>query len=126
MHAPESFNGQNYQVTVRTESCEIITNSKNCSSCKLYRNTLHAMYNRLCKRQTNQVSTSDTASHSNKCYLNMLEKKTKVSKLKERAHVVEKQVQKLRATIRDLTQKQGESVDNDLHAYLTGIMNEKC
>ena len=56
----------------------------------------------------------------------MLEKKTKVSKLKERAHVVEKQVQKLRATIRDLTQKQGESVDNDLHAYLTGIMNEKC
>ena len=123
-HAPVSFNGQNFLVTVRTESCEIITNSKNCSSCKLYRNTLHAMYNWWCKRQTNQVCTSDTTSHSNEHYLNTPEKKAKMSKLKERDHVAEKQVQKLRATIRDLTQKQGESVDNDLHADLIGIMNE--
>ena len=49
-----------------------------------------------------------------------------MSKLKEKVHVAEKQVQKLRATIRNLTQKQGESVDNDLHADLIGITNENC
>ena len=59
-------------------------------------------------------------------YLNMPEKKAKMSKLKERVHVAEKQVQKPRATIRNLTQKQGESVDNDLCADLIGIMNENC
>ena len=51
----------------------------------------------ICKRRT--CDMSDTSSHSNECYLSTPEKKAKMSKLKQRVRVAEKQVQNLRAKI---------------------------
>ena len=53
-------------------------------------------------------------------------KKAKMSKLKDRVRVAEKQVQNLRAKIKELTQEQGDDVDANLNANLLGIMNESC
>ena len=96
-YAPVALNGAHYRATVRTGSCELVSTSQKCSSCKSYRDMLRAMYNRWCKRRT--CDLSDTSSHSNERYLNTPEKKAKMSKLKERARAAEKQVQNLRAKI---------------------------
>lgn len=67
---------------------------------------------------------SDTSSHSNERYLNTPEKKAKMCKLKERARTAEKQVEKLKEKIQQLTQQQGDEVDTNLNADLLGILNE--
>ena len=85
---------------------------------------MRAMYNRWCKRRT--CDLSDTSSHSNEHYLSTPEKKARMSKLKQRVCVAEKQVQNLRAKIKELTQQQGDDVDANLNADLLGIMNENC
>lgn len=121
-YAPVTLNGEHYRVTVRTGSCELVSKSEKCASCKCYRDTLRAMYNRWCKRCTRDLS--DTSSHSNERYLSTPEKKAKMCKLKERARTAEKQVEKLKAKIQQLTQQQGDDVDTNLNADLLGIMNE--
>ena len=121
-YAPIAVNGEHYRATVRMGSCEMVSTSQKCTSCKSYRDTLRAMYNRWCKRRT--CDLSDTSSHSNERYLSTPEKKAKMSKLKQRVRVAEKQVQNLRAKIKELTQQQGDDVDANLNADLLGIMNE--
>ena len=121
-YASVTLNGEHHHVTVRTGSCELVGKSQKCSSCKSYRDTLRAMYNRWCKRRTCEMS--DTSSHSNERYLNTPEKKAKMSKLKQRAHMAEKEIQKLRVRIAELTQQQGDSIDPILHGDLLTIMNE--
>lgn len=96
-YAPVTLNGEYCQVTVRTGSCELISNSQKCSSCKSYRDTLRAMYNRWRKRCMCEMS--DSSSHSNERYLNTPEKKAKMTKLKERAHAAEKQAHRLRIRV---------------------------
>ena len=81
-YAPVAINSEHYQATVRTGSCEMVTTSHKCSACKLYRDTLRAMYNHWCKRRTRDLSDS---SHSNEQYLSTPEKKAKMSKLKRKS-----------------------------------------
>ena len=69
------------------------------------------MYNSWCKRCT--CDLSDTSSQH---YLSTPEKKGKMSKLKQRVYVAEKQVQNLRAKIKELTQQQEDDVDANLNA----------
>ena len=102
-YASVTLNGEHHHVTVRTGSCELVGKSQKCSSCKSYRDTLRAMYNRWCKRRTCEC-------HSNERYLNTPEKKAKMSKLKQRAHMAEKEIQKIRVRIAELTQQQGDSI----------------
>ena len=117
-----ALNGQLYPITVRTSSCEVISTSEKCTACKAYRSTLRAMYHRWCKRSTCELS--DTSSHSNERYLNTLEKKAKMSKLRVRARAAEKKVDQLRSRIRELTEQRGEVVDKQLHGDLLEIMSE--
>lgn len=79
-YAPVTLNRENYQATVRTGSCELVSNSQKCSSCKCYRDTLRTMYNRWCKRRAT-CELSDTSSHSNERYLNTPEKKAKMASM---------------------------------------------
>ena len=118
-YAPVGLNGEHYLATVRTGSCELVAKSQKCVSCKSYRDTLRSMYNR---RRTCEMS--DTSSHSNERYLNTPEKKAKMSKLKQKARVAEKQNEKLRARIAELTEKQGDPVDPTFHVDLLIILNE--
>lgn len=101
-YAPVAVNGEHHQATVQTGSCEMVTTFQKCTSCKSYRGTLRAMYNRWCKRHT---------CDSNERYLSTPEKKAKMSKLKDRVRVAEKEVQNLRSKIKELTQQQGDDVD---------------
>jgi hypothetical protein len=64
---------------------------------------------------------NDTSSHSNERYLNT---PAKMSKLKQKARLAEKQNEKLRATIAELTEKQGDAVDRTFHGDLLLILNE--
>ena len=107
---------------IYTGSCELISKSQKCVSCNSYRASLRTMYNRWRKRRSSEVS--DTSSHSNECYLNTPGKKAKMSRLKKKVALVEKQNQKLRARVAELTQKQGASLDEALHDDLLAIMNE--
>ena len=113
------LNVEHYRATVCTGSCELVAKSQKCVSCKSYRDTLQSMYNRWRKRRTCEMN--DTSSHSNERYLNT---PAKMSKLKQKARLAEKQNEKLRATIAELTEKQGDAVDRTFHGDLLLILNE--
>ena len=81
----------------------MVSTSQKCTSCKSYQDL------------------SDTSSHSNEHFLSTPEKKAKMSTLKQRVRVAEKQVQNLRAKIEELTQQQGDDVDANHNADLLGI-----
>lgn len=121
-HAPVTHGDDCYQATIRTASCELLTTANKCSSCKTYRGALRSMHSRWVKR--NACDMSDTTSHSNERYLNTPQRKLKMSKLKKRVVVAERQANKLSARIRELTQRQGESVDHNLHSDLLSIMSD--
>ena len=63
----------------------------------------------------------DIASHGNEQYLNTPERKEKMSKLRTKVRQTEKQ---LRNAIKNLSVQESESVDEQLHGDLLGIMNE--
>ena len=52
------------------------------------------------------------------------QKKAKISRLRNRAHVAEQKVAKLREKIKKLSIIQGENLDEDLHSDLSDIMKE--
>ena len=87
-----------------------------CTPCKTYRATLRTLYNRYSRRSSDSIS--DASSHANIRYMNTPEKKDKIMKLKKKAQSTEKEVSKLQAKIKKLTQEQGESVDEALHGDL--------
>ena len=41
-----SLNGETYSDTVRSSSCELMTNGQKCPACVQYRSTLRALYGR--------------------------------------------------------------------------------
>ncbi|SMN01853.1 hypothetical protein SPONN_126 [uncultured Candidatus Thioglobus sp.] len=121
-HAPTTLGDDCYQATIRMTSCELLTRGTKCSKCKSYRGTLRAMHNRWVKR--NACDMSSPTSHSNERYLNTPQRKQKMSKLKKRLVMAERQVNKLAAKIEEFTQTQGTSVDPGLHSGLLSVMND--
>ena len=117
-----AFLDSHVQATVCTVSCHLLSTSKVCPSCEVYRNTLRAMYSRWSKRRVSDLS--DISSHSNERYLNTPEKMKKMSNLKKKVKLVESKVRKLKTRIEQLTQQQGESIDSDLQDNLLSVMNE--
>ena len=102
--------------TVRTSDCEILSLSSRCSKCALYRNNLRTMYNKWSKKRSTEPtlssSSESSAKHTNARYL-------------KRAMKAESQNNmKLREKIREMTDSQGEVIDDDLNADLTDIMSE--
>ena len=61
---------------------------------------------------------SDVGSHTNVRYMNTPEKKTKMSKLKKKVQIAERDIRNLERRIKELTEQQGENVDSILHKDL--------
>ena len=120
----DHLNGEVLTKTVRTTRCELLLDGDcmKCTPCKTYRPTLRTLYNRYSHRSSDSIS--DASSHANIRYMNTPEKKDKIMKLKKKAQSAEKEVSKLQAKIKKLTQEQGESVDEALHGDLESIMKE--
>ena len=108
--------------TVRTCDCELLVSGNKCSSCLDYRANLRAMYSKWSKRQADNTQVSDSSSHTNDRYLNTPEKKKKFDDMKKRMHAAESSVKRLKEKVKKLTEEHGESVDNELHSDLIGIM----
>ena len=121
-YSPVSLNGQLFQKTVRTSSCELLSTAQKCSLCKSYRNTLRAMYHQWSKKSGNVAC--DTSSHSNYRYLNTPEKKAKMYKLKQRATIAEKKISSLQTKIKQLTKKEGVALDVELNDELLSVMKK--
>ena len=123
-YAPVVVNGMVLTKTIRTVKCELLLDGDcvKCTSCKSYRATLRTLYNRFLHRSSDMIS--DASSHANIRYMNTPEKKKKISNLKKRVQSAEKELSKLQAKVKQLTQKQGESVSDALHDDLRSIMEE--
>ncbi len=106
--------------TVRTMDCEILSTSEKCSTCKKYRATLRS-YNRWSKKLKSSSGLND---YTNERYLNTPVKKEKIGKLKKRAHAAEQTVANLREKVRKLTECGGDTLDENLHSDMIGIMKE--
>ena len=114
--------GQIFLNTICTSECELLCTSMKCASCKAYRTNLRAMHSRwsrsLCDR-----SRIDTSSHTNDRYLTSPQRNAKIDALRNRMHVAEEEVKRLKEKVFKLSE-QGDEVDTDLEADLLQIMNE--
>lgn len=90
-YAPVLLNGDIFSQTVRTSTCELLTNGVKCQPSTTYRVKLRAMYSRMnsCK----SASLSATTSHVNERYLNTPEKNARMENMKKRVHAAESEVQ---------------------------------
>ena len=118
---PVEMNGKRYPRTIRSSKCELIGSIKYVS-CRNYHSNLRSMYHRWMKHS--EDSRNSLHSHTNERYMNTPQKKAKISRLRNRAHVAEQEVAKLREKIERLSIIQGENLDEDLHSDLSDIMKE--
>lgn len=117
------LNGTLYSETVRTTSCELLTNFAKCTSCKDYRPNLRAMYSSWSKRRSIE-ELSDTSSHSNERYLNTPEKKAKMSKLRARSRDAEKQLKALQEKVKVMVENESGHVDPNFSSDLLRILHD--
>lgn len=120
-YAPVRLNGETFQSTVRTTNCELLVHGEKCKPCSLYRKTLRVLYDRWCKRNSDELSSS--SSHTNNRYLNTPEKLAKVTNLRQRVRNAEVEISKLKDKVRNLIEK-SEAIDEGLHNDLSTIVNE--
>ncbi len=116
-HSRVELNGTSYFQTVRSSQCQLIGNVAKCDPCKKYRTNLRAIHNRWHKRQI-----SSTSAHTNERYLNTPEKTAKLSKLRNKLRAAKQEVKKLREKIKEMTDKNGITVDENLHTDLISAM----
>ena len=118
--APVTCDGKVYTSTVRRCDCQILTTEIRCVTCKAFRPSLRKMCLRTSERSSS--AATDTTSHVNVRYMNTPEKREKISKMKRRVSVAEREVVKLQKRIETLTQEHGETVDGEFHDDLLSIM----
>ena len=115
------LNGEEYYRTIRSVSCEMVTNEVKCPECKRYRSTLRSGYSRWYRRNSaDKVTQAD--SHVNHRYMNTPEKLAKINSLREKAKVSEQDVKKLKTKIEILTRTHGELLNTDLQKDLIDLV----
>ena len=114
------YNNNTISATVRTSSCQLITNSGRCSSCDEYRKQLRTAHSRLVKKKTGspQKFTNDR-------FLNTPQRAKKMDTLRSRVSLAEKEVARLKAKIEKVTDINGVAVDEQLHKELSTIISDK-
>ena len=118
-----SLHGELYSNTVRSSSCELLTNGEKCQACVKYRSTLRAMHVRWQKRSS-PSERSAISSHTNYRYLNSPDKKTRLTNLHSANKALQRQVDQLRQRIEDMTEKNGIIVEEEMDADLRRIMDD--
>ena len=97
----------------------LLDQSKTCTS---YRRTLRVLYDRWCKSNSDELSSS--SSHTNNRYFNTPERLAKVSKLRQRVRNAEFEIARLKERVCTLIQESS-SVDQGLREDLFSIMKGK-
>ena len=120
--APVQLNGEVHTQTVRSKSCEILTNETKCAQCVNYRDTLRKLFHRWKKRMnTSPGKNTASTSHTNLRYLNTPKKSQRYRKLKVRSDTAERKVNKM---MDQLTEKNGVELEEGMHDDLQSIMND--
>ena len=123
---PVELNGQVYFKTVCSANCEILVHEVKCDACKAYRPNLRSLRSRH-KKQINLTPTKRTSAVSrvNFRYLNTPEKVARLSSCSTEAKVAKKEIKRLKERLKELGEKEGICVDNDLHSDLTEIIGDQ-
>lgn len=120
-----TLNGETYQQTIRTASCQLLVHGVKCAACVEYRSSLRALHNRWMKRKNRSPSTHIApGSHTALCRLTTPERNARFSNVKARANAAERQVKRLQEKIQASTTRIGVTVGEELHNELTTIMME--
>ena len=123
---PVELNGQVYFKTVRSANCEILVHGGKCDDCKAYCPNLRSLRSRH-KKQINLTPTKRTSAVSRVKfrYFNTPEKVARLSSCSTEAKVAKKEVKRLKERLKELGEKEGIYVNNDLHSDLTEIIGDQ-
>ena len=124
-YCPISLNGETYDSTIRTVRCELLVSGVKCEACKDYRSTLRSMCHRHDTHVQGSTSSSAVSSHTNYRYLKTPERKERMSNLKAELDHSKREIDRLRAKIKDLQENEGVCIDDKLEQDLQTIMEEK-
>ena len=104
--------------------CDLLTNAAKCDSCKKYRPTLRAMYNRQVKASPKRSEKrTRIGSKTNFRYFNTPEKRQQYSNMRAEMEANKRKVELLKAKVTTLTERDG-IVDEDLDKDLREIMTD--
>ena len=121
-YCPVSLNGETYDSTIRTVKCELLVSGVKYEACKEYCSTLRSMCHRHAQGST---SSSAVSSHTNYRYLKIPERKERMSKLKAELDHSKREIDRLKAKIKNLQEDGGVCIDDKLEQDLQTVMEEK-
>ena len=122
-YASIQLNGNTHSQTVRSSSCEMLTQRPKCPACVKYRSPLRSAYNRWNKHILRSPSKfTSTSSHTPFTSLRTPERRKRYSLLKARAVAAEKKLARLRKRLEESINKSGVTVESDLHSDLVKTM----
>ena len=125
--APVTCDGEQYAITVRVSTCEIIVSAGKCKSCVAYRNSLRKIHH--CWSKQRSCSPSDTyrsspRSKTNVRWLNTPEKVSRYTKLRKRLCASSRVVKRLQEKIARITENNHLNLDSTTRQDLNEIMSE--
>lgn len=124
---PVRLEGRVHDRTVRSCHCELLTSNNRCDACKKYRSSLRSMCSRKAKQLEDQASKhTEVSSHTNYRYLNTPQRKKRMTNLKAEVVSKNREIERLQQALRNSTDKNGISVDEDVHNSLEMIIAEKA
>ena len=120
-----SHNGKVFDRTVRTSECELLVIDTSCNNCKQYRCTLRSLYSKsICQSKSERDKHTAVSSHTNYRYLKGPQHKERMSKLKAELNSKRKEVERLKAYVKEVNEKHGISIDTEIEQDLENIMKE--
>ena len=122
---PIAVNGKQYESTVRSGKCEILSIRSKCPGCVSYRDKLRVMHHRKVAKSKRSPSTyTSTSSRANVRFMTTPLRLKRYKNLKSRANLAEKTVRRLKEKISQLTEATAVEVSTDLHQDLSQIMKD--
>ena len=124
-YASVQLNECTYSQTVRSPSCEMLSQGPKCPSCVEYRSVLRSAHNRWSKTTRRSPSKfTSTSSRTPFTHLRTPEKRRRYSLLRARAIATEKRLARLRKRLKESIDKSGVTVENELHSDLVKTMDD--
>ena len=118
-----TLDGQEYQSTVRSAKCSILTSNMRCKACRKYRATLRALCSRQQRTTVDMIAKrTETSSHTTYQNLTPEQSKQRMSNLKKELDNQRNKVYELEKKIQQMIEKNGQPVDPLLQDDLQRIM----
>ena len=121
------LNGMWFLQTVHSNDCHMLVHGTKCPACVKQRNNLRAKFNRWQKQQRTPRRSKQTeiSSHTNYRYVcGHPAEEGIMSKLKAHFDASQREINRLKQCLSDLTEQNGMIMDRALHSDLQSIVNE--